>query len=438
VTGERVTRPLQAGIKLTVNFGKPREIIIPKELLMTLSEEARKIVTDEALSAEQRLKVLIEELHWGKSVSVNKLSKCFNVPHATLQWWMKRKMNAKVRDRITASQLASTKYAKRDFDSDDVEKLRLWYFAHTDGSVIRNHQQVEVILMTPDPYLALLFKEVFGRYGYVGVAPYRNDKGRYVWELWIYLPLRSYWWFLERRTPTLIDSDVKLYNALNITIDAEGSVYAYSHEERITDFRVALYNEKAYVIEPLYEALKQRGYRVHLYTTPKGTVTHYGSYNNDYHSLTVYAKTDIKRLLERLELSLPQKRLKACLIRRALREPSKPVYWSSIELIYGEIEALHEEMLKESKRVLKSLHEAWQALTEKRKRKQITRTQYEEERARFRAEAWRVLEEVKKKYDEKFKELEKRIEACFRARKPLRFSRIGFNSLAFKSIYNGS
>ena len=438
MTGERVTRPLQAGLKLRVDFGVPREIVVPEELLAMLTEETRKIVMDEAVNDNQRFKALVEELHWGKYISIEKLSKRLSVPLTTLWKWMRHKMNVKVRDNVTALQLAKTKYAKRDFDGDDAEKLRLWYFAHTDGSVIQNGQQVQVILMTPDPYLALLFKEVFGRYGYVGVAPQRNDKGGYEWELWIYLPLRSYWWLLERRTPTLIDSDVKLYNVLSITIDAEGSVYAYSHEERITDFRVALYNEKAYVIEPLYEALKQRGYRVHLYTTPKGTVTHYGSYNNDYHSLTVYAKTDIKRLLERLELSLPQKRLKACLIRRALREPSKPVYWSSIELIYGEIEALHEEMLKESKRVLKSLHEAWQALTEKRKRKQITRTQYEEERARFRAEAWRVLEEVKKKYDEKFKELEKRIEACFRARKPLRFSRIGFNSLAFKSIYNGS
>ncbi|MEM2213236.1 MAG: hypothetical protein QXG61_07750, partial [Candidatus Nezhaarchaeales archaeon] len=414
MTGERVTRPLQAGIKLTVNFGKPREIIIPKELLMTLSEEARKIVTDEALSAEQRLKVLIEELHWGKSVSVNKLSKCFNVPFATLQWWMKRKMNVKVRDRIAAVQLASTKYAKRDFNGDDVEKLRLWFLAHTDGSVKRSYQQVEVILMTPDPYLALLFKEVFGRYGYVSVAPRRNNKGEYMWELWILLPLKSFWWFLERRTPTPIDNDVKLYSALSITVDAEGSVCARNREgKRTTEFKVVLYNEKTYVVEPLYEALKQRGYRVSLYTTPKGATTNYGCLNNDYHYITVCAKAHVKRLLENVEPVLPRKRIKVYLIRRALRELSKPVHWSSIEPAYSEIEAVYKEMLRESKRILKSLYGPWRTLTEKRKQKQITYTRYEEERNELRDKAWRELNALKEKYDRTFSELEREIEACF-------------------------
>jgi len=406
VTGERVTRPLQAGIKLTVNFGKPREIIIPKELLMTLSEEARKIVTDEALSAEQRLKVLIEELHWGKSVSVNKLSKCFNVPRATLRWWMKRKMNAKVRDRITASQLASTKYAKRDFDSDDVEKLRLWYFAHTDGSVGQYGQQVKVELFTPDPYLALLFKEAFGKYGYVGVTPYRDSKGYHAWMLWSYLPLRSYWWLLERRTPTLMDSDVKLYNTLSITIDAEGSVCARSREGRTTKFKVVLYNEKMYVVKPLYEALKQYGYRVKLNVTAKGTTTNYGRTSNDCYHISIRAKAHVKRLLSNVELTLPHKRLKALLIKRVLKETSEPVYWSTIEPFYSEVEAVHEELLMESKRVLKGLHETWQALTK-------------EGRDRLRAKAWGELQALKEKYDGRFKELERRIEAYFRAQRPL-------------------
>ncbi|MEM3149365.1 MAG: hypothetical protein QXT49_00005, partial [Candidatus Nezhaarchaeales archaeon] len=75
MTGERVTRPLQAGLTLTVDFGKPRTIVIPSEVLAMLSEEARRRVMDEVIEANQRFKVLVEELHWGKSVSVNKLSK---------------------------------------------------------------------------------------------------------------------------------------------------------------------------------------------------------------------------------------------------------------------------------------------------------------------------------------------------------------------------
>ncbi|MEM2827770.1 MAG: hypothetical protein QXH61_04150 [Candidatus Nezhaarchaeales archaeon] len=415
MTGERVTRSLQAGLTLTVDFGKPRKIVIPSELLAMLTEETRKIVMDEAVNDNQRFKALVEELHWNKGTSVRKLSKRLSVPLTTLWKWMRHEMNVKVRDNVTALQLASTKYAKRDFDGDEVEKLRLWFFAHTDGSVIQNGQQVKVILGTPDPYLALLFKEAFGKYGYVGVTPYRDSKGYYVWMLWSYLPLRSYWWLLERRTPAPIDSDVKLYSALNITIDAEGSACAYSREGRTIVFKVVLYNEKVYVVEPLYKALKQRGYRVSLHTTPKGAATNYGRLSNDYHHIVVYAKAHVKRLLERLELLLPQKRLKACLIRHALRGPSKPVYWSTIEPIYSKIEAVHKEMLKESKRVLKSLREAWQVVIRKRKRKEITYTDYDEEKARLRAEAWKSLEALKAKYDERFKELERRIEAYFRA-----------------------
>jgi len=420
VTGERVTRSLQAGLTLTVDFGKPRTIVIPSEVLAMLSEEARRRVMDEVIEANQRFKVLVEELHWGKSVSVNKLSKCVNVPSATLRWWMKRKMNVKVRDNVTALQLANTKYAKRDFDGDDVEKLRLWFLVHTDGSVERDHQQVKVKLNTPDPYLALLFKEVFGKYGYVGVAPHRNDKGEYEWELWTLLPLKGYWWFLERRTPTPIDNDAKLYGALNITIDAEGSVCARNREgKRTTEFKVVLYNEKIYVVEPLYEALKHYGYKVRLYATPKGAATNYGRLSNDCHHIVVCAKTHVKRLLKNVKLVLPHKRLKALLIKHALREPSKPVYWSSIEPIYSEVEAVCKEMLRESKRILKSLYGSWRTLTEKYKQKRIAHTQYEEERSKLRDKAWRELEALKEKYDKAFGELEKRIEAYFRARKPL-------------------
>ncbi|MEM2827705.1 MAG: hypothetical protein QXH61_03825, partial [Candidatus Nezhaarchaeales archaeon] len=175
---------------------------------------------------------------------------------------------------------------------------------------------------------------------------------------------------------------------------------------------------KTYIIEPLYKALQQRGYRVNLYVTPKGTATNYGRSNNDYYYIMVCAKADIKRLLENVEPILSHKRLKALLIKHALRDPSRPVYWNTIEPIYSEIKAVREEMLRESKFITKSLHEVLQALTEKRKRREITYTQYEEESARLRDKTWRTLEEVKKKYDEKFKELEKRIEAYFRARKP--------------------
>ncbi|MEM2635285.1 MAG: hypothetical protein QXQ28_00185 [Candidatus Nezhaarchaeales archaeon] len=434
MTGERVARPLQA-VELVVNFGtirkRPRKIIVSQELLAMLSEEARRAVMDEAIAANQRFKTLIEELYWDKGLSLNTLSKFLNISNVALYWWMKCKLNIKVRDRITASQLASTKHAKRDFDGSDVEKLATWFLAHTDGSVIRNYQQVEVILMTPDPYLALLFKEVFGKYGYVGVAPHRNDKGEYMWELWILLPLRSYWWLLERRTPTHIDSNEKLYSALNITVDAEGSLCARSHKGRATEFKVVLYNEKVYVVEPLYGALKQHGYRVHLYTTPKGKATNYGRSNNDYYYITVCAKADVKRLLENVEPVLPHKRLKVYLIKSALRDPSKPVYWSAIEPVYSEGEAVYKEVLRESKQISKSLYERWRTLTGKRGRKQITYTQCEEERNELRAEAWRALEALKMKYDERFKELEKRIEAYFRAQKPLKRYEVCFNFLEF-------
>ncbi|MEM2827315.1 MAG: hypothetical protein QXH61_01750, partial [Candidatus Nezhaarchaeales archaeon] len=87
--------------------------------------------------------------------------------------------------------------------------------------------------------------------------------------------------------------------------------------------------------------------------------------------------------------------------------------------IYSEVEAVCKEMLRESKRILKSLYGSWRTLTEKYKQKRIAHTQYEEERNKLRAEAWRELEALKEKYDRAFGELERRIEAYLRARKPL-------------------
>ncbi|MEM1538490.1 MAG: hypothetical protein QXH61_07935 [Candidatus Nezhaarchaeales archaeon] len=116
--------------------------------------------------------------------------------------------------------------------------------------------------------------------------------------------------------------------------------------------------------------------------------------------------------MESIKLTLPHKRVKACLIRHALKNPSKPVYWSTIGPIYTKIKAINGEMLKESKLIVKSLYEAWQAL--KRRRKEVTRTQYEEERNKLRAEAWKALDTLRAKYDEKFEGLERSIEAYFR------------------------
>ncbi|MEM1538064.1 MAG: hypothetical protein QXK12_07280 [Candidatus Nezhaarchaeales archaeon] len=44
------------------------------------------------------------------------------------------------------------------------------------------------------------------------------------------------------------------------------------------------------------------------------------------------------------------------MIKYALRKPSRPVYWSTVEPIYGKIEAVYGEMLEESKLIVKSLH----------------------------------------------------------------------------------
>ena len=419
MTGERAVRPLQAGLTLTVNFGNPWKIVIPSELLAMLTEETRKIVMDEAVNDNQRFKALIEELHRNKDISVKKLSKRLSVPLTTLWKWMRYKMNVKIRDNVTASQLANARHPKRDFDGDDVEKLRLWFFAHTDGSVGQYGQQVKVELVTPDPYLALLFKEVFGKYGHVGVAPHRNDKGEYKWKPWILLPLKSYWWLLEQHTPTLIDNNEKLYDVLGITIDTEGSLYAWNPKgRRAAKFAITFYNEKECVIKPLHAALKQH-YKALVYITPKGKVGGYGCYNDDYYRVTVYTKTNVKDLLEKVKLALPQKRLKALLIKSALKDPSRPVYWESIEPMYSKIKDVYEGLLRESKLLAKSFYTFSHTLKEKRKQGEVTHTEYEKERARLEAEIWKTLQALKEKYDKRFKEVEKRIEACFRAQKPL-------------------
>ncbi|MEM1537342.1 MAG: hypothetical protein QXK12_01415 [Candidatus Nezhaarchaeales archaeon] len=85
-------------------------------------------------------------------------------------------------------------------------------------------------------------------------------------------------------------------------------------------------------------------------------------------------------------------------------------------------------MLKESKSLVKRLYDARRILKE---RPHIV---YEEERVKLRAETWKVLEGLKRKYDERFEEFERSIEAYFRARKPLKPSRIVFSSITFKAL----
>ena len=139
-----------------------------------------------------------------------------------------RKRGIKLRDKVEAQIQAVTKYDRRPFSGDEIEKAYLMGLRYGDLHVVRHGRAIRVRVSTTRPAMADLFESLFKPYGHVARYPRKAKLVDFEWTL--ECDLDSSFSFLLTK-PTIAELE-KLSRAEMIAFlaglfDAEGSIFLH-------------------------------------------------------------------------------------------------------------------------------------------------------------------------------------------------------------------
>jgi intein/homing endonuclease len=144
-----------------------------------------------------------------------------------------KKRGVHLRDRIEAQIEAVSKYERRPFKGDSLEKAYLTGLRYGDLNVVRHGRAIRVRLSTTHPAMAELFESLFSGYGHVSNYPRRAKLVGYEYSLESDLN-DSFQFLLSKPTIRELEalSKEEVIAFLAGLFDAEGSVYLHNKRGR--------------------------------------------------------------------------------------------------------------------------------------------------------------------------------------------------------------
>lgn len=144
-----------------------------------------------------------------------------------------KRRGVRLRDKIEAQIEAVSKYARRPFTGDRLEKAYLTGLRYGDLNVVLHGRAIRVRLSTTHPAMTELFESLFSAYGHVSKYPRRAKLVGYEWSL--ESDLNDTFQFLLSK-PAIRElealSKVEIIAFLAGLFDAEGSVYLHNKRGR--------------------------------------------------------------------------------------------------------------------------------------------------------------------------------------------------------------
>jgi len=143
-------------------------------------------------------------------------------------WLHLRKRGVRLRDKVEAQIEAVSKYERRPFSEDRLERSYLMGLRYGDLHVVRHGRAIRVRVSTTHPAMAELFESLFAPYSYVHRYPRRANLTGYEWTLECDLGL-SFEFLLEKPSLTELESssNQEFIAFLAGFFDAEGSIYLH-------------------------------------------------------------------------------------------------------------------------------------------------------------------------------------------------------------------
>ena len=171
-----------------------------------------------------------------------------------------RKRGLQLRDKVEAQIRAVTKYARKTFHGDSVEKAYLMGIRFGDLNIVRHGRAIRVRVSTTHPAMAELFDSLFSTYGQIHRYPRRANFTGFEWTL--ECDLDSSFEFLLSR-PTVKDLEAFTRTEFDAflagILDAEGSIYMHRKRYGVT-FEVSITNTDSVLLRFFERVLQSLGY----------------------------------------------------------------------------------------------------------------------------------------------------------------------------------
>ena len=144
-----------------------------------------------------------------------------------------RKCDIKLRDKVEAQIQAVSKYERKPFQGDDIEKAYLIGLRYGDLNVVRHGRAIRARVSTTHPAMAELFENLFSPYAHISWYPRSAKLVRYEWTLECDLD-GSFQFLLSKITPDELESLTKgeMVAFLAGLFDAEGSILLHDKRGR--------------------------------------------------------------------------------------------------------------------------------------------------------------------------------------------------------------
>jgi LAGLIDADG DNA endonuclease family protein len=243
---------------------------------------------------------------------------------AVTVWNHLRKRGVVLRDKVEAQIQAVTKYERRPFAGDSIEKAYLMGLRYGDLHVVRHGRAVRVRVSTTHPAMAELFESVFAQYGNVARYPRAAKLVGYEWTLECDLD-RSFDFLLNK--PSIhemeVMDDVSFLAFLAGFFDAEGSIILHKKGSRY-DPEISFVNTDRELLDFIFARLRQLGFTAYLYwrkqREERGGITGRSSVGR----IVLFKFDQLQEFLRRVTFRHREKVAKADLVRRIGSAPGIP------------------------------------------------------------------------------------------------------------------
>ena len=336
----------------------------------------------------------LEDLYWGKKLSLRELGKKFDCCDTNILYWLKKfeikrrpacwkkvnipkrvlkdlYLNKKMSSLEIAEKLGSvnartirkklkkfeiptrslsetlTKKFKRPFSNDLNEKAYFLGLRTGDFYAKCPHKSIRVQTTTTHLAQVNLLKKSFKNYGEMRVYLTKNKSREDEW--FIYVDLHPSFEFLvtkPNKIPDWILKDKKhFFQFLTAYMDCEGSWKVQKSHQKHVRFMFKIRTGDLKILKQIKKKLRTLNYHPYLYLEKeKGTKAPYGAYNQDIFDLTINRKQEIVSLINKL-LPLSKHSEKTRKMNFILKYKNKK--WNNIERPWNKLrEEIKSELLK--------------------------------------------------------------------------------------------
>jgi hypothetical protein len=236
-----------------------------------------------------------------------------------------------LRDKVGAQIQAVTKYERKPFAGDEVERAYLMGLRYGDLDVVRHGRAIRVRVSTTHPAMAHLFESLFSPYGHIARYPRTAQFAGYEWSL--ECDLDDTFDFLLRRIGIgeLERLDSREFTAfLAGFFDAEGTIYLHRKRSGL-GFEAAISNADVEILCFINSRFTKMDYHPAMQTTNQNILRLGYQKEGKITRVSLFRRNEVFRILELLPLRHDEKVRKSSFVRNAGCKGLEPIGTSVIE-----------------------------------------------------------------------------------------------------------